>query len=326
MWKVVFGAALGLGAAFGELVEAASPYPQSTLITGMEWEVSSYRWTAQGSDIWPITWAAEGANDPLITAWGDGKFGCTEKASYGVAAITSDVPSTTLNVRLCGPGPMNRGKIMALLAAGSQLYARVNLQSLGPDVAGVAVRRRRQDLDQAHGAAVLPHRFLRAIRPGQCRCPRRLCLRPGEPRHRTQPPARACRPSTNGVGLRVLQRHRGCARLEFQPGRGQEHLQQPRRRLAAEHHLRPRPQPLFAGSLARHGEDAFGGQGRHLRSAEHLGTVEHRDVHGQLPGQDRRAFPERQLPDQVAGRQWQDAVGHVLLPRCRYGRPMRPVS
>ena len=108
---------------------AAAPYPQSTLITGITWDVGSSRWTASGADIWPITWAA---TDELVTAWGDGVVMCPEKVSYGVAAITSDVvPSTALERRHCGPGPMNKGKMMAILAVGSQQYARVNLQSTG---------------------------------------------------------------------------------------------------------------------------------------------------------------------------------------------------
>ena len=78
----------------------------------MRWDAATYRWTGTGGDIWPTTWAADGA---LVTAWGDGEVGCRQKASYGVAAIASDVPGTGLAIRHCGPGPQGKGKMMAPL-------------------------------------------------------------------------------------------------------------------------------------------------------------------------------------------------------------------
>jgi Domain of unknown function (DUF4185) len=129
MRTVAACAAFWLAALIGVAVQAASPYERSTRITGIEWHTGSYRFTALGADIWPITWAKD---DALITAWGDGVVGCPVKVSYGVAAITSDlVPSTSLITRHCGPGPMDKGKLMSLLGVGDQLYARVNLQSTG---------------------------------------------------------------------------------------------------------------------------------------------------------------------------------------------------
>ena len=129
MLKPVCFAALGLGAMLAGPVQAAPPYPASTAITGLRWDVGSYRWTGAGGDIWPVTWAADGT---VLTAWGDGVIGCRQKASYGVAAVAGDPPSPSLATRYCGPGPHGRGKIMAMVAAGSQLYARIGPQGTAP--------------------------------------------------------------------------------------------------------------------------------------------------------------------------------------------------
>jgi hypothetical protein len=107
---------------------AAAPYPPSTLITGIAWDTSTYRWSGAGGDIWPVTWAQDGT---LRTAWGDGQIGCSTKVSYGVAAITSATPGTGLQTVSCGPAGVNKGKIMAMLAAGGNLYAVLAMQNAG---------------------------------------------------------------------------------------------------------------------------------------------------------------------------------------------------
>jgi hypothetical protein len=50
---------------------AAPPYPQSKVITGVSWDLSTVKSLrkAPGSDIWPTAWAADGN---LYGAWGDG--------------------------------------------------------------------------------------------------------------------------------------------------------------------------------------------------------------------------------------------------------------
>jgi hypothetical protein len=73
---------------------AAAPYPQSKVITGVSWDLStvpSLR-KAAGSDIWPTAWAADGN---LYTAWGDGAgFSNSEgdagpsRTSLGIAVIS----------------------------------------------------------------------------------------------------------------------------------------------------------------------------------------------------------------------------------------------
>jgi hypothetical protein len=72
-----------------------------------------------------MTWLADGR---LLGAWGDGKLVCPAKASYGVAEIGSSLPGTEMTRVFCGPGPLNLGKMMTLIAAPDALYARVNLQ------------------------------------------------------------------------------------------------------------------------------------------------------------------------------------------------------
>ena len=48
-----------------------SPYPPSPVIQSVEWDWSADRHAevGKGSDLWPVTWAAD---DNLYTAWGDG--------------------------------------------------------------------------------------------------------------------------------------------------------------------------------------------------------------------------------------------------------------
>jgi hypothetical protein len=67
---------------------ADSPYPQSSLITGVSFDWSSHVQYAHSSDNWPITWADD---DNQYTTWGDGGgFGGDnrkERVSLGIARI-----------------------------------------------------------------------------------------------------------------------------------------------------------------------------------------------------------------------------------------------
>src|SRR4051794_6371175 len=103
---------------------AGAPYPDSTVVTGIDWDKSSYRSAGRGGDIWATTSAADGA---VYTAWGDGQVGCPGKVSYGVAAVTGG-PGANLRVTRCGPKGSGKGKIGSLVAVGTTLYAAVNLQ------------------------------------------------------------------------------------------------------------------------------------------------------------------------------------------------------
>src|SRR4051794_38807416 len=120
----LLGAILGLLAAGS--AQAGSPYPASSVITGISWDRTSYVFAGVGGDIWPITWAADGS---LRTAYGDGQIGCPVYVSYGTVAITTNPPSFVLQGVGCGPAGMYHGKIMALGAVGSVLFGRMGQQS-----------------------------------------------------------------------------------------------------------------------------------------------------------------------------------------------------
>jgi len=122
---------------------AASPYPPSTVIAGVTWDTASEVQLAPGSDLWPVTWAADGN---LYTAFGDGGgFGGDNtlgRVSLGYARILgSPAAFTTVNVNggvgsLATPtwGCTSCAKASGLLSVGGVLYTWLNLQnSTDPD-------------------------------------------------------------------------------------------------------------------------------------------------------------------------------------------------
>jgi len=118
-----------------------APYPQSQVITGVQWDFStllSHR-KAIGSDIWPMTWAADGQ---LYAAWGDGGgFDGTEegratgRSSLGFARIegtpdTANASSFT-GKNVWGQAPAFAesqatfgGKVADLISVDGVLYAQ----------------------------------------------------------------------------------------------------------------------------------------------------------------------------------------------------------
>src|SRR4051795_9757953 len=86
---------------------ADSPYPDSTVITGVDWDRSSYRSAGEGGDIWATASASDGK---VYAAWGDGKVTCPDKVSYGVAPLPSR-PSAVPTHEGCGPKGIGKGKI-----------------------------------------------------------------------------------------------------------------------------------------------------------------------------------------------------------------------
>src|SRR6187549_874230 len=62
-------AALATGCLMPTMASAAAPYPPSPVIAGVEFDFSTHRRLAPGSDNWPTTWADDGH---LYSAWGDG--------------------------------------------------------------------------------------------------------------------------------------------------------------------------------------------------------------------------------------------------------------
>lgn len=103
------------------------PYPLSSIIEGIAWDFNGLRRLAPGSDLWPVTWAAD---DHLYTSWGDGGgFGGTNavgRVSLGFARIEGG-PRDFVGVNLWGgKDAENRaqfsGKCYSMLAVDGILY------------------------------------------------------------------------------------------------------------------------------------------------------------------------------------------------------------
>jgi hypothetical protein len=116
-----------LAAALAAAADPAPPYPPSRVITGLTFDHRTLRTDAPGSDLWPVTWAADGT---LYTAWGDGGgFGGTNSAgrvSFGFGRVDGG-PRDYRGTNLAGgkgaphPAPF-RGKSLGLLALGDRVY------------------------------------------------------------------------------------------------------------------------------------------------------------------------------------------------------------
>lgn len=102
-------------------------YPPSPVIAKIVFDDTTAKTFAPGSDIWPMTWAA---NDGLYTAWGDGGgFGGTNdkgRVSFGVAEVRGgkrDYQGVNLAGGLGAPNPAPfTGKSEGILALGDTLY------------------------------------------------------------------------------------------------------------------------------------------------------------------------------------------------------------
>jgi len=120
---------------------ASPPYPQSRVITAMDWDFTSLvpMRKAIGSDLWPLTWASDGN---LYGAWGDGGgFGGTNslgRVSLGFARITgipvADDPDSYQGENVWGDAPQfasNQatfgGKVDDLISIGGVLYGQGGL-------------------------------------------------------------------------------------------------------------------------------------------------------------------------------------------------------
>ena len=120
---------------------ANAPYPPSSVITSATWDlsmVSSLR-QASGSDLWPVTWGADGN---VYGAWGDGGgFAGTDsvgRVSLGFARIggtpTAGNPTSYTGINIWGAAPAYAqnpatfgGKIDELISIGGVLYAEGGL-------------------------------------------------------------------------------------------------------------------------------------------------------------------------------------------------------
>ncbi len=107
--------------------QPSAPYPKSEFITGMTFDPATERVLAPGSDIWPLTWAADGHQ---YTVFGDGGgFGGTNsdsRVSLGIARIEGGKRDFT-GVNIAGgknaphPAPFV-GKSLGILALGNTLH------------------------------------------------------------------------------------------------------------------------------------------------------------------------------------------------------------
>ena len=112
----------------------ASPYPPSTVIRGVAWDMQTQVRLAPGSDLWPVTWANDGN---FYTSWGDGGgFGGTNssgRVTLGVARL-SGTPENLTAVNVFGgsngltPATFD-GKANGILSVGNVLYMSVVEQS-----------------------------------------------------------------------------------------------------------------------------------------------------------------------------------------------------
>ena len=113
--------------ASGGLAAAEAPYPASPVIGRVEFDFSTHRRLAEGSDNWPTTWAADGH---LYSAWGDGGgFGGSNskgRVSLGIARIEGDAGSYAGHNVWGGLEPENpatfTGKSYGILSVGGKLY------------------------------------------------------------------------------------------------------------------------------------------------------------------------------------------------------------
>lgn len=122
--------------------QAGSPYPPSPVFEGITWHWDTHRTAAPGSDLWPVTWGADGN---LYTAWGDGGgFGGTDsdgRVAMGFARIEGEPESMKPANINGGKEPehpasfLKSGKTGGILSLGRVLYAWINRQNgKWPDV------------------------------------------------------------------------------------------------------------------------------------------------------------------------------------------------
>lgn len=127
---LVFGSC---AATFGLTQNA--PYPPSPVIEGIAWHWDTLKQAAPGSDLWPMTWAADGH---LYAAWGDGGgFGGTNsdgRVAMGFARIEGSPEAFVATNVNGGKNPENpasfpdKGKTGGIVCVDGTLYARLNMQ------------------------------------------------------------------------------------------------------------------------------------------------------------------------------------------------------
>jgi hypothetical protein len=113
------------------------PYPPSQVIESVHWDFSNLVRKAHGSDLWPMTWAAD---DNMYTSWGDGGgFGGTNRdgrVSLGFARIAGSPTGFETENVWGGKNALNpptfEGKCAGMLSMDGILYAWINMQDVNP--------------------------------------------------------------------------------------------------------------------------------------------------------------------------------------------------
>lgn len=105
----------------------AAPYPPSTVINDIQFDFSTLKQAAPGSDLWPTTWADD---DNLYTCWGDGGgFGGSNtlgRVTIGLGKVTGTVDNLLASNIWGGVNPATPatfdGKCNGLLSVNGVLY------------------------------------------------------------------------------------------------------------------------------------------------------------------------------------------------------------
>lgn len=119
-------------------LQGDAPYCPSVLIRRMTWDWAHAERTAEGSDLWPVTWGQDGN---VYTFFGDGGgFGGDDnrgRTSFGISMMSAPPPlSPDAGVNLYG-GYQGRhasdlsGKARALVALGADFYAIAGIYRQG---------------------------------------------------------------------------------------------------------------------------------------------------------------------------------------------------
>lgn len=116
-----------------------SPYPKSPVIESIKWEFTNIIRLALGSDLWPVTWAAD---DNIYTSWGDGvgfgaidwkEQGGKDRSSLGFSRIEGMPPNITAINVWGGKNPENPatfdGKSPSIISVDGTIYGWLNIQN-----------------------------------------------------------------------------------------------------------------------------------------------------------------------------------------------------
>lgn len=111
--------------------DISSPYPDSELFSGLEFDWRTHNRLANGSDNWPTTW---GGDDIIYTAWGDGGGfeggNRISRTSIGIAIVEGNFDDYETTNILGGVGSPKRpnfvGKSYGILAVDPSLYMWVS--------------------------------------------------------------------------------------------------------------------------------------------------------------------------------------------------------